>query len=65
MEDMLEYLVNFGRNMDAEYVEARFRADTRESMIIKNGVHEASLLEEDVGMILNQEKDHWQLEIKE
>ena len=46
----MELAVNFARELGVEYAEARFQSDVRESIILKNGVPEASILGEDKGI---------------
>ncbi|MEM2326293.1 MAG: TldD/PmbA family protein [Candidatus Bathyarchaeia archaeon] len=50
MEDIAHYIIDSARNMGAEYAEARLQTDLRESIVMKNGVLEASVLEESRGV---------------
>ena len=50
MEDLLRSAVDLALSMGAEYAEARFQLDEIESIILKNGIPEASVLEEKRGV---------------
>ncbi|MEM3478956.1 MAG: TldD/PmbA family protein [Candidatus Bathyarchaeia archaeon] len=50
MEDVAEFIVDKAREMGAEYAEARLQIDLRESIVMKNGVLEASAFEESRGL---------------
>ncbi|MCX8170593.1 MAG: TldD/PmbA family protein [Candidatus Bathyarchaeota archaeon] len=50
MEDTALFIVDKAREMGAEYAEARLQIDLRESIIVKNGVLEASVFEESRGV---------------
>jgi len=50
LEDIAHYIIDSARNMGAEYAEARLQTDLRESIVMKNGVLEASVLEESRGV---------------
>ncbi|MEM1585930.1 MAG: TldD/PmbA family protein [Candidatus Bathyarchaeia archaeon] len=50
MEDLIEFIIERAGGMGAEYAEARFHADLRESIILKNGVPEAFTFEESRGV---------------
>jgi len=52
LEDLLEFSINLALDLGSRYAEARFQSDTGESMILKNGVPEASLLTEEKGVSL-------------
>lgn len=46
----MEFAVNYAESLGAEYAEARFQCDIQETMILKNGVPEAAVLEENGGI---------------
>ena len=50
MEELATFIIDRARDMGAEYAEARLQTDIRESIILKNGVLEASTLEESRGI---------------
>ncbi len=50
MEDLTEFALNYAVGLGVEYVEVRYQSDTFESVILKNGVTEASVLEESKGI---------------
>lgn len=50
MEDIIGFIINQARSMGAEYAEARLQIDLRESIILKNGVLEATVFEESRGV---------------
>ncbi|MEM2423481.1 MAG: TldD/PmbA family protein [Candidatus Bathyarchaeia archaeon] len=50
LEDIADFIINSARDMGAEYAEARVQTDIRESIILKNGVLEASTFEENRGV---------------
>jgi len=50
LEDLLESCINHACDLGAEYAEARYQCDIGESIIIKNHVPEASLLQEKRGL---------------
>lgn len=52
MEELLEFCINLALDLGSDYAEARFQSDTGESMILKNGVPEASLFTEEKGVTL-------------
>ncbi len=50
MEDLVGLAIQKAQKLDVEYAEARFQSDLRESLILKNGVPEASIQEEEQGI---------------
>jgi len=50
LEDLTEFALDYAMGLGVEYAEARFQSDVEESIILKNGVPEASLLEEGKGV---------------
>jgi len=46
----MEFAVNYAENMGVEYAEARFQYDVKEEIMLKNGVPEVSVLEENRGI---------------
>jgi len=50
LEDLLEFSINYARDLGADYAEARFQSDVSESVIVKNRVPEASLFQEKRGL---------------
>jgi len=50
LENIVEFVVDSTRSMGAEYAEARLQIDLRESIILKNGILEASTFEESKGI---------------
>jgi len=50
LENLVEFIIDSARNMGAEYAEARLQIDLRESLILANGILEASILEESRGI---------------
>ncbi len=50
MQDLVELAVDDARGRDPSYAEARFQSDVRESIMMKNGVPEASVFEENRGL---------------
>ena len=50
MEDLVEFAVNYARDLGVSYAEARFQSDIGESIILKNHVPEASLFQEKMGI---------------
>lgn len=50
MEDITEFIIDRARSMGAEYAESRLQIDLRESIILKNGVLEATVFEESRGV---------------
>jgi len=50
LEELTEFAVNHAESLGAEYAEARFQCDIQESIILKNGVPEAIVLEENRGI---------------
>jgi len=50
LEELTEFAVNHAESLGAEYAEARFQRDVQESIILKNGVPEAVVLEENRGI---------------
>jgi len=50
LEELTEFAVNYAENLGAEYAEARFQCDIQESIILKNGIPEAVVLEENRGI---------------
>lgn len=50
LEDLAEFTINYAGRMGVEYAEARLQMDFRESIILKNGVLEASAFEEKRGL---------------
>jgi TldD protein len=50
LEDLVEFAVRQAQKIGVDYAEARFQSDMRESVMLKNGVPEASVLEEENGI---------------
>jgi len=50
LEDLLKLALDLAGKSGADYAEARFQADTHESILLKNGVPEVSVVEELKGM---------------
>ncbi|MEM2922681.1 MAG: TldD/PmbA family protein [Candidatus Bathyarchaeia archaeon] len=50
MEALVELAIDYARRLKVAYAEARFQSDVRESIILKNGILEASVLEEERGI---------------
>jgi len=50
LEELTEYAMSRAESLGAEYVEARFQRDVQDSIILKNGVPEAVMLEENKGI---------------
>jgi len=50
LEELTEFAVNYAESLGAEYAEARFQCDVQESIILKNGIPEAVILEENRGI---------------
>ncbi len=50
MEELTEFALNHAESLGAEYAEARFQRDVQETIILKNGIIEASVLEENRGI---------------
>ena len=50
MEELAEFIIDKASGMGAEYVEARVQMDLRESILMKNGILEASEFEENKGV---------------
>ena len=50
MEDLVDFAVNYARNLGVSYSEARYQSDIGESIILKNHVPEAALYQEKVGV---------------
>lgn len=50
MEELTEFAVNYAESLGAEYAESRFQCDIQESIILKNGIPEAVVLEESRGI---------------
>ena len=50
LEELTEFAANYAESLGAEYAEARFQSDIQESIILKNGVPEAVVLEEERGI---------------
>jgi len=50
LEELTEFAVNYAESLGAEYAEARFQRDVQESIMLKNGVPEAVVLEEKRGI---------------
>ena len=50
MEDLIKSAINTAGNLGADYAEARFQSDIRESIVLKNGVPEVTVFEELKGL---------------
>ncbi|MEM2110374.1 MAG: TldD/PmbA family protein [Candidatus Bathyarchaeia archaeon] len=50
MDELIEFAVDCARILNVSYAEARFQSDIRESIILKNGIPEASIQEEEKGI---------------
>ena len=50
MEELTEFALDYAESLGAEYAEARFQRDIQETIILKNGLLEAVLLEEHRGI---------------
>jgi len=50
LETLAEVAIDYARKLKVSYAEARFQSDIRESIILKNGILEASVLEEERGI---------------
>jgi len=50
LENLVVFAVDHAKCLNVDYAEARFQSDIRESIILKNGVLEASVLEEERGL---------------
>ena len=50
LEELTEFAVNYAESLGAEYAEARFQRDIQESIILKNGIPEAVIIEENRGI---------------
>ena len=50
MEEDLEFCVDYALKLNAQYAEARFQSDISESIILKNGVPEATIFTEERGI---------------
>jgi len=50
LEDLTEFALDYAIGLGIEYAEVRHQSDTFESVILKNGVTEASVLEENKGL---------------
>jgi len=50
LEELTEFAVNYAESLGAEYAEARFQRDFQETIILKNGLLDAVLLEENRGI---------------
>jgi len=46
LEELAEFAMNYAESLGAEYAEARFQCDVQESIMLKNGIPEAVILEE-------------------
>ena len=50
LEELAEFAMNYAESLGAEYAEARFQCDVQESIMLKNGIPEAVILEEKRGV---------------
>jgi len=50
LEELTEFAMNYAESMGAEYAEARFQCDIQETIILKNGLPEAVIFEENRGI---------------